>query len=100
MPRPDRGLDNPKIWEFFDENEVDMFMWTGIDRRFDETRFYINGTPTYAPLWFKHNDRNLNDYVNISLYKLFYIIHVYTSYDTYTPVYLYIIHYNLYKNCN
>ena len=71
MPRPDRGLDNPKIWEFFDGNEVDMYMWTGIDRRFDENRFYINGTPTYAPLWFKHNDRNLNDYMKMEQHVLY-----------------------------
>ena len=59
---PDRGLDNPKIWDFFDKNERNKFMWTGIER-FDAKRFYINGTPTYAPQWFNHNDRNLNDFV-------------------------------------
>ena len=63
MPRPDRGPENPKIWDFFDQNEVDTFMWTGIDRRYDENRFYINGTPTYAPLLFNHNDRILNDFI-------------------------------------
>ena len=80
MPRPDRGLDNPKIWEFFDENDVDMFMWTGIDRRFDVNRFYINGVPTYAPLWFNHNDRILNDFVfTKSIHKIsqFSLLHWY-----------------------
>ena len=63
MPRPDRGLDNRKIWEFFDKRDDDMNMWSGIER-FDAKRFLINGTPTYAPDLFNHNDRVLNQYKN------------------------------------
>ena len=59
MPRPDRGLGNPKIWEFFDKIDDDMYMWSDIER-FDAKRFLINGTPTYAPDFFNHNDRVLN----------------------------------------
>ena len=55
IPRPDRRLKNPKIWEFLEENQPDMYMWTGIER-FDANRFWINGQPTYAPKFFNHTE--------------------------------------------
>ena len=38
IPRTDKRLKDPKIWDFFQANEPNMYMWTGIER-FDETDF-------------------------------------------------------------
>ena len=56
IPMTDRRLNYPKIWDFFEANQPNFYMWTGIER-FDENRFWINGQPTYAPSFFNHTDK-------------------------------------------
>ena len=56
IPRTDRRLKDPKIWDFLEANQPNVYMWTGIER-FDENRFWIHGQPTYAPSFFNHTDK-------------------------------------------
>ena len=56
IPRFDKDQVNSQIKKFFEKNQPDMYMWTGIER-FDAERFLINGQPTYAPKFFNHADK-------------------------------------------
>ena len=52
-PRSKKEQANSEIRKFFEKNQPDMYMWTGIER-FDAERFLINGQPTNAPKFFNH----------------------------------------------
>ena len=56
IPRSDAKQVHSKIRKFFEENQPNMYMWTGIER-FDANKFLINGKPIYAPKFFNHTDK-------------------------------------------
>ena len=56
IPRSDAKQVNSKIRNFFEKNQPNMYMWTGIER-FDANKFLINGKPIYAPKFFNHTDK-------------------------------------------
>ena len=46
IPRTDRRLKDSKMWEFLEENQPNMYMWTGIERFDSHTRGQMSRSKT------------------------------------------------------